>query len=57
LTNKAVALPNVAVALSNGWWNCTVVVADTARTLNASKKGKGVKHFGSKKELCADSGL
>ena len=29
----------------------------TARTLNASKAGKGVKRFGSKKELYADLGL
>jgi DNA-damage-inducible protein J len=29
----------------------------TARTLNASRRGKGVKHFGSKKELYADLGL
>jgi len=29
----------------------------TARTLNASKKGRGVRHFGSKKELYADLGL
>ena len=29
----------------------------TARTLNASKQGKGVKRFGSKKELYADLGL
>jgi len=29
----------------------------TARTLRASKKGKGVKRFGSKKELYADLGL
>ena len=29
----------------------------TARTLNASKKAKGVKRFGSRKELYADLGL
>ena len=29
----------------------------TARTLNASKSGKSVKRFGSKKELYADLGL
>ena len=29
----------------------------TARTLNASKQGKGVRRFGSKKELYADLGL
>jgi DNA-damage-inducible protein J len=29
----------------------------TARTLNASKKGKGVKRFTAKKELYADLGL
>jgi len=29
----------------------------TVRTLNASKKGKGVKRFGSKKELYADLAL
>jgi DNA-damage-inducible protein J len=29
----------------------------TARTLNASKTGKSVKRFGSKKELYADLGL
>ena len=29
----------------------------TARTLNASKAGKSVKRFGSKKELYADLGL
>ena len=29
----------------------------TARTLNASKSGRGVKRFGSKKELYADLGL
>ena len=29
----------------------------TARTLNSSKAGKGVKRFGSKKELYADLGL
>jgi DNA-damage-inducible protein J len=29
----------------------------TARPLNASKKGKGVKRFGSRKELYADLGL
>jgi DNA-damage-inducible protein J len=29
----------------------------TARTLNASKAGRGVKRFGSKKELYADLGL
>jgi DNA-damage-inducible protein J len=29
----------------------------TVRTLNAGKKGKSVKHFGSKKELYADLGL
>jgi DNA-damage-inducible protein J len=29
----------------------------TARTLNASKRGKGVKGFGSKKKLYADLGL
>jgi DNA-damage-inducible protein J len=29
----------------------------TRRTLDASRKGKGVKHFGSKKELYADLGL
>ena len=29
----------------------------TARTLQASKAGKGVKRFGSKKELYADLGL
>jgi DNA-damage-inducible protein J len=29
----------------------------TARTLNASKAGKSVKQFGSKKELYADLGL
>ena len=29
----------------------------TARTLNASKAGKNVKRFGSKKELFADLGL
>ena len=29
----------------------------TARTLNASKAGKSVKRFGSKKELFADLGL
>ncbi len=29
----------------------------TARTLNASKQGKGVKRFGRRKELYADLGL
>ena len=29
----------------------------TARTLNSSKQGKGVKRFGTKKELYADLGL
>ena len=29
----------------------------TARTLNASKNGKGVRRFGGKKELYADLGL
>jgi DNA-damage-inducible protein J len=29
----------------------------TARTLNESKRGKGVKRFGSRKELYADFGL
>ena len=29
----------------------------TARTLNASKNGKGVRRFASKKELYADLGL
>jgi DNA-damage-inducible protein J len=29
----------------------------TARTLNSSKRGKCVKHFGTKKELYADLGL
>ena len=29
----------------------------TARTLNESKQGKGVKRFGSKKDLYADLGL
>jgi DNA-damage-inducible protein J len=29
----------------------------TARTLNASKRGKGVKRFGSKRKLYADLGL
>ena len=29
----------------------------TARTLNASRKGEGVKRFGSKKKLYADLGL
>ena len=29
----------------------------TTRTLNASRKGKGVKHFGHKKALFADLGL
>ena len=29
----------------------------TARTLHASKQGKGVKRFGSRKELYADLGL
>jgi DNA-damage-inducible protein J len=29
----------------------------TARTLNTSRKGKGVKRFGSRKELYADLGL
>jgi hypothetical protein len=29
----------------------------TARTLNTSKKGKGVRRFGSKKKLYADLGL
>jgi DNA-damage-inducible protein J len=29
----------------------------TARTLNASKSGRNVKRFGSKKELFADLGL
>jgi DNA-damage-inducible protein J len=29
----------------------------TARTLNASKKGKGVRHFGSRKDFYADLGL
>jgi len=29
----------------------------TARTLNASKKGKGVKRFATKKELYADLGM
>jgi DNA-damage-inducible protein J len=29
----------------------------TTRTLNASRKGKGVKHFNHKKELVADLGL
>ncbi len=28
-----------------------------ARSLNTSKKGKGVKHFGSKKKLYADLGM
>jgi len=31
--------------------------AVTARTLNTSQSGKGVKRFGSKKELYADLGL
>ena len=31
--------------------------AVTARTLKASKAGRGVKHFGTKKELYADLGL
>jgi len=31
--------------------------ADVMRTLNASKKGKGVRRFASKKELYADLGL
>jgi len=29
----------------------------TTRTLHASKAGRGVKHFGSKKELYADLGM